>query len=94
MRLLKFLAFLVVVLLGLAFGWRNPHPVDLDYYYGVSHPPLALALTGALIAGALLGILAGLGLVLRLKRENAELRRKARLAAEEINNLRSIPIKD
>jgi len=37
---------------------------------------------------------AGLGGMMRVKRENANLRRQARLASEEVNNLRSLPIKD
>ncbi len=84
MRLLKFLAFLAVIILGFVFGARNLGRVDLDYYYGVAHPSLALVLVLALVAGALLGMLAGLGVMVRLKRENAEMRRKARLAAEEL----------
>jgi len=49
---------------------------------------------GAVFVGAVLGMVAGLGGMMRVKRENANLRRQARLASEEVNNLRSLPIKD
>ena len=53
-----------------------------------------LALAVALGVGALLGMLAGLGSILGLKRDNARLRRREKLAVEEVNNLRSIPIRE
>ncbi|MEW7977833.1 MAG: LapA family protein, partial [Candidatus Sedimenticola endophacoides] len=56
--------------------------------------PLSVVLLGAVAFGALLGCLAMLGSLFRLKRENSELVRESRLANQELNNLRSIPIKD
>ncbi|WJW76694.1 LapA family protein [Thiohalobacter sp. IOR34] len=93
-RFISFLALLLLVLLGLAFSVLNAHPVQLDYFFGSRQVPLALTLVLTLAVGALLGILFSLGLVIRLKRENLRLRRKAQVAEQEISNLRAIPIKD
>jgi len=93
-RLLKLLFILLVMVAGSAFAVMNADPVVLNYYFGSREIPLSVVLVGTLCVGALLGLLASLGGVARLKRENAELKRKARLTSQEVNNLRSIPIKD
>ena len=94
MRFLKLLFLLMVMMLGAAFAVMNPESVVLNYYFGSREIPLPVVLVGAISFGALLGVLAGLGSTAGLKRENAELKRKARLAAQEVNNLRTIPLKD
>jgi putative membrane protein len=92
--ILKLLILLLVAVIGAALTVVNPEPVRLDLYMVSFQSPLPLILVGALALGGLLGILASLGLILRIKRENLRLRRKAHLAEREISNLRILPIKD
>jgi putative membrane protein len=94
MRLLKLLVILLLMALGAALAVMNPENVLVDYYFGRRELPLAVMLLGALGVGALLGMLAGLGTILGLKRDNARLRRRERLAVDEVNNLRSIPLRE
>lgn len=94
MRFLKFILFLLLILIGGALATLNAGSVDLNYYFGSVTLPLTIVLLGAVTFGVLLGVLASLGGIFRLKRQNSELKRKARLAAQELNNLRAIPIKD
>ncbi len=94
MQILKLLIILIIMLIGAAFAVMNSGKVTLDYYFGSHELPLSVILVGAIAVGAVLGLIAGLGGKLRLKRENMELRRKARLAVQEVDNLRAIPIKD
>ena len=94
MRFLKLLFILLVMLVGAAFAVMNAEPVQLNYYFGSRELPLSVVLVGAVCVGALFGILAGLGAIARLKRENAALHRRARIASQEVNNLRTIPLKD
>ena len=94
MRLIRLILFLLVMLLGVALAVMNAELVNLNYYFGSRELPLSVLLVGAVFVGAILGIVAGLGGTMRVKRENANLRRQARLASEEVNNLRSLPIKD
>jgi len=93
-RLLKLSLVLVVFLIGLAFHLRNDHFVQFNYYVGSVDLPFSFFMVLALACGALLGVLACMPLVVRLKRENVKLAKQASLAAREINNLRVIPVKD
>lgn len=93
-RILGFILFFIVLAVGLAFAVVNAEPVTLKYYFGVSQVPLSLTLVAAFAVGAIMGVVASLAHVLRLKRENARLRREAKMAEREIMNLRNIPIRD
>ncbi|MCB1868954.1 MAG: DUF1049 domain-containing protein [Gammaproteobacteria bacterium] len=94
MRFFKLLFILLVMLVGAAFAVMNAENVNLNYYFGSTVLPLSVVLVGAVCFGALLGILAGLGGLASLKHENANLRREARLASQEVQNLRTMPMKD
>lgn len=94
LRTLYALLGLIVFLLGLAFASLNAGPVTIDYYFGQGEYPLVLMLVGVLALGTLLGALVGVGRILRMKREIASIRRKERLAEQEIRNLRALPLRD
>ena len=72
----KLALVLLVVLLGLAFHLRNEQLVVIDFYLGGFEMPLSLALAVTLLAGACLGVLAGLPKWLALKRDKAKLGRQ------------------
>lgn len=74
------LFLLVVMLVGASFAIINDAPVTVDLYLARPELPLSLLLLLALGCGILLGGLAGMVYVVRVKRENADLRRRARLA--------------
>lgn len=93
-RIFLLIVFLVLMALGIGFAVQNPAPVQLNYYLGTVSGPLALVVMLALAAGAVLGMLAGMGMVLSEKRKAAKLRRKAELCEQELRNLRQIPIQD
>lgn len=93
MRLIKLLIILVLIIIGAAFAVHNGENVTLNYYLGSKELPLSLLLIGTLIIGAVLGILSAVGSILRLKRENTVLRHKSKVVAEEVENLRAIPLK-
>jgi putative membrane protein len=92
-NLIKLFVVLVVLTLGAGFASLNDGQVTLNYYFGELDTPLSLALLGSLGIGLLLGFIAGLTLWAGARREIASLRRSARLAQEEVNNLRAIPLK-
>jgi putative membrane protein len=93
-RLLKLVIVFLLIGLGASFASMNAGTVRLDFYFVVRDVPVSLALVLTLAAGALIGMLSVGGLVVRLKHENSELRRKMRLTSEEVNNLRALPIRD
>ncbi|PLX63630.1 LapA family protein [Sedimenticola selenatireducens] len=94
MRFLKLIFILLIMMIGAAFAVMNAETVRLNYYFGVKELPLSVILVAAVGLSAILGVLATLSSSLRLRRENMSLRHKARIARQEVNNLRSIPIKD
>lgn len=77
--LLRWLALLLVVLIGLTLHARNAQPVTLDLYFLTLQQPLSLLLALALLAGALLGMGAALPTLLSGKRANRRLRRELKL---------------
>jgi hypothetical protein len=48
----------------------------------------------AIITGAILGVIASAGVIVKLKREKAKLRKLTELSEKELKNLRTLPIKD
>ena len=90
LKLLLLLAFMVV---GASFALINDAPVTVDLYFVTPQLPLSLLLLLALGCGIVLGGLAGMVYFMRVKKENADLKRKTRLASEEVKNLRAMPIK-
>ena len=93
MIVIKLLLLLVLMAVGAGFATINDRPVVVDLYFITPEMPLSLLLLLALGCGILLGALAGMVYFMRVKRENADLRRKSRLVSEEVKNLRSMPIK-
>ncbi len=94
MRYLKLIFILLIMMIGAAFAVMNAETVQLNYYFGVKEFPLSVVLVAAVALGAILGVLATLGSSLKLRRENMSLRHKAKIARQEVNNLRALPIKD
>ena len=77
MRLLTWAIRLLLFLLLVAFAAKNVEPVTLRFYFDiVVQTPLVLALFGFFAAGALFGILALAGALVRQRRQIAALRRK------------------
>ena len=94
MKLVKLIIFLFFLIVGAAFAILNAQMVRLDYYFSFIEIPLSIVLIAFMFLGALLGIFACSSLMLRLKHENNGLKREAKMAREEVKNLRTIPIRD
>ena len=93
MLVIKLLLLLVFMLIGASFAIINDAPVTVDLYFMRPELPLSLLVLLALGLGMLLGGLAGMIYFMRVRKENADLRRKARLVKEEVQNLRTMPVK-
>jgi len=78
MRLVTWAVRLFVFLLLVAFAAKNVEPVKLRFYFDmVLEAPLVAVLFAFFAAGAIFGILALLGTVLKQRREITLLRKKA-----------------
>ena len=93
MVVIKLLFLLVFMVVGASFAIINDAPVVVDLYFVTPQLPLSLLLLLALGFGIALGGLAGMVYFMRVKKENADLKRKTRLVSEEVKNLRAMPIK-
>ncbi|MGE0081086.1 MAG: lipopolysaccharide assembly LapA domain-containing protein [Thiohalomonadaceae bacterium] len=93
-RLLALVVLLFVVALGLSFAAVNTESVTVHFYVGDLNAPLSLVIVIALAFGALLGILASLGVVLSTRFEASSLRKRVNLCERELKNLRELPFKD
>jgi len=78
MRLVTWAVRLLVFLLLVAFAAKNVEPVKLRFYFDLMiEAPLVAVLFAFFAAGALFGILALLGTLMRQRREISLLRKKA-----------------
>ena len=77
MRLVTWAIRLIVFVLLIAFAAKNVAPVTLRFYFDLAlQAPLVVLLFGFFAAGALFGVLALLGTLLRQRREIGLLRRR------------------
>jgi uncharacterized integral membrane protein len=78
MRIVTWTIRLVVFLLLAAFAAKNVEPVALRFYFDLAlSAPLIVVLLGFFAAGALFGVLALLGTLLRQRRDLSSLKRQA-----------------
>jgi putative membrane protein len=79
MRFVTWTVRIALFVLLLAFAARNTTPATLKFYFDLAwEAPLVVLLLAFFAAGALFGLLAALGALLRQRREIGRLRREAR----------------
>lgn len=93
LKLIRLLALLAFLILGAGFAIINDAPVRVDLYLLTPELPLSFLLLLAVGLGIVLGGLGVVPFLLRVQRNNHDLRRQARLVREEVQNLRSMPLK-
>lgn len=94
MRIFTYLFLLLLAAIGLSFAILNAQPVALNYYLGTITFPLSLLLIETLVLGAFLGLLASAVILIKVKNENRQLRRRIKNVEHELENLRALPLKD
>ncbi len=94
-RISRLIIVFFLLLFGLAFHLKNNLLIELDYYIGTTMPlPLSIIVVIALCVGALLGVLASLPIIIKLKQQKFRLEKQIKNSNKEINNLRVMPVKD
>ncbi|MEO8443697.1 MAG: lipopolysaccharide assembly protein LapA domain-containing protein [Gammaproteobacteria bacterium] len=89
-------SILVLVFIGLAaiFAALNPGVITLDFGFFATSTEKSLAVIGAVAFGWIFGIVSALFGILRLLAQRRSLRRALRLAEQEVQALRSLPVQD
>lgn len=93
MRIFSFIFLCLIMLFGITFAALNSSLVTFNYYFAVKQIPLSLLLVFTFGFGILIGFIFTIFTLLRLKAENIRLKSRIKVAEQEIENLRSIPIK-
>jgi len=93
---LFYAAILIVFFVAaLTLNLKNPQPVTINYYFDLQwQTSLVLALTAAFAIGLLLGWLIMTFSVFKNKRQVGQARKQLAKAEKEVENLRTMPIKD
>lgn len=88
------LLVLTVATVAAIFAALNPGPIRLDLAFGTAEVEKSLAIIAALAAGWVLGLAcAGFGIA-RLRFQRRSLERALRLAEQEVQALRTLPVRD
>lgn len=94
MRIVSLFFILIIVIFGMTFATLNSESVTINYYIGQYSLPLSLLLVLVFAGGCLLGMIAGLWLLVKSKIQSHRLASRLTLAEKEIANLRAIPLQD
>ena len=94
MRIISYFFLLIIVLFCMTFATLNSESVTINYYLGQSTLPFSLLLVIVFALGCLIGMIAGLWLLIKSKMSNYRLKQRLTLAEKEIENLRAIPLQD
>ncbi|MCZ6731279.1 MAG: LapA family protein [Gammaproteobacteria bacterium] len=94
-KLIYSIIAIVVLFFGFTVAFQNRHAVDVNYYFGFHwQGPLVWIMLLLFAAGALIGFLASLRIVIRMQRRLVQARKELRRKEQEVTNLRALPIKD
>lgn len=93
LAIIKLIIAAVFMILGASFAVINDTAVVVDLYFFTTELALSLVLLLALGIGLVLGAFASMFYFVRVKKENADLRRQARASEREMQSLRTLPAK-
>ena len=85
---------IVIVVTGLSFALLNSTPVSFNYYVGKQDMALSLLLVLSLVLGAILGVTASFGLILKSRTEVSKIRREMKSKTKELTNLQALTTQD
>lgn len=94
MRIISYFFILIIVLFGMTFATLNSESVTISYYFGESSLPLSLLIVLVFALGCLIGMVAGLWMLIKAKIELHRTQSRLTMAEKEIGNLRAIPLQD
>jgi len=94
MKLIAIFVILLLAFLTAILSILNSGDIQINYYFGSIFIALPAVIIVTLAAGILLGIIASMSMVLKLKKDNAGLKKDMKLTEKEIANLRRLPLRD
>lgn len=94
MRYILYFFWIFIIFLGTTFAALNPQKIVLSYYLNTKTVYLPFLIFLALLVGAALGIIALLPSWIKSVNNVRRLKNKVKQVEQELQNLRTIPIKD
>ena len=94
MRIFSFIMIIIVVTLGSTFAVLNADNVNFNYYLDQTSLPLSILLITSFALGCVIGVLSSLVAIFKAKMAYYRLKQRLLLAEKEIENLRTIPLRD
>lgn len=94
MRVISLIFLFVLILLGITFAGLNAELVQLNYYIGQISLPVSMLVVFSIGVGLIIGLFLAIMVYFRLRRRNYKLNSKLRMIEKELENLRSIPLRD
>jgi putative membrane protein len=82
------------MIFGAVFAMLNSDTVEVNYHFGRQDLPLSLVMTLMLGLGVILGALAAIFRIVRLKRDIQVLKKRSELVSKEVSNLRTLPLNE
>lgn len=93
-RLLKWVIYITIIILGVSFAALNAGDVGVNFYIRQVKIPIAVLVAVTLGAGLVGGLLISLVRYWRLKLELIKIKSQLKISEKEVKNLREIPLKD
>lgn len=94
-RIFYILLTVIIFFIGLTFAFKNSQGVEVNYYFGLNiSAPLSLVIIFTIVVGVGMGYLVSLRRIISAKRDLAQARKEIGQVEQEVENLRSLPIKD
>ena len=94
MRIVTFVLYLLLIVLGASFSILNATAVQVNFYVARVSMPISLLMALMVGLGLLLGFVLFLCQYWRLKAEHRKMKHQLKLTEKEIKNLRAIPLQD
>jgi len=93
-RIVKIILITFITIITVTFTLLNSQPVKINFYVVHFDSDLLIVIVVCLIVGAVLGIVAAFGKLISLKKDILRRDRKIRTMEKEVENLRSLPVRD
>lgn len=94
LKIITIIFLIALLAVGASFTTLNAGTVELNYYFGSSELPLALAIVIAIGVGAAFGLLGSFSVLLKCRREVSKLKRAVKSSEQELSQLKTLSAKD
>lgn len=93
-RIINIIVFFLLFVVSVTFAFFNFTTVKVHYLFGETMAPLVVVILLTLIVGAVIGVLFTMWMSMHTRMELSKSKKELKLLRQELDNLRTIPLKD